>query len=173
VRSVRGTWLWLRDQGLRFPLQPAVYLDGTEIIWVAPTYHAVHNVLTHPAYAGAYVFGRTRQQRWVDGDGVLHVRRRKLPQDQWEVLIPAHHPGFIDWDTYQSNQDRSAATSARSSTSRAPARSGKAPRCCRAWPPAGIAAANSLCSTGDRPSPCRTTTATARPNWSTARDRVT
>ena len=62
--SVRGVWLWLREQGLRFPLQPTAYLRGEEITWVEPTYHAVHNVLTHPAYAGAYVFGKTRQQRY-------------------------------------------------------------------------------------------------------------
>jgi DNA invertase Pin-like site-specific DNA recombinase len=104
--SVRGTWLWLRDQGLKFPLQPTAYLHGTEIVWVEPTYHAIHNVLTHPAYAGAYVFGKTRQERYVTGDGVLRARRRKLPQDQWEVLIRDHHPGFIDWDTYQANQAR-------------------------------------------------------------------
>jgi transposase-like protein len=73
---------------------------------VEPTYHAVHNVLTHPAYAGACVFGKTRQQRYVADDGVLRVRRRKLPQEQWEVLIPGHHQGFIDWDTYQANQAR-------------------------------------------------------------------
>ncbi|MCA1681664.1 MAG: recombinase family protein, partial [Actinobacteria bacterium] len=107
--SARGVWLWLRDQGLRFPLQPTAYLQGTEIIWVEPTYHAVHNVLTHPAYAGAYVFGKTRQQRYVDADGVGRVRRRTLPQDQWEVLITDHHPGFIDWDTYQANQARISA----------------------------------------------------------------
>jgi DNA invertase Pin-like site-specific DNA recombinase/transposase-like protein len=104
--SARGVWLWLREQSLKFPLQPTAYLDGTEIIWVEPTYHAVHNVLTHPAYAGAYVFGKTRQQRYVTDDGVLRVRRRKLPQEQWEVLIPGHHQGFIDWDTYQANQAR-------------------------------------------------------------------
>src|ERR1700676_4606456 len=40
--SVRGVWLWLRDQGLKFPLQPAAYLRGSEITWVEPTYHAVH-----------------------------------------------------------------------------------------------------------------------------------
>ena len=47
--SVRAVWLWLwlRDQGLRFPLQPTTYLHGTEIVWVEPTYHAVHTVLTH------------------------------------------------------------------------------------------------------------------------------
>lgn len=104
--SVRGVWLWLRDQGLRFPLQPSAYLHGSEIIWTEPTYHAVHNVLTHPAYAGAYVFGRTRQQRYVGADGELRVRRHKLPQGQWEVLIKDHHPGFCDWDTYQANQAR-------------------------------------------------------------------
>jgi DNA invertase Pin-like site-specific DNA recombinase len=60
--SVRGVWLWLREQGLRFPLRPAAYLRGEEIVWVEPTYHAVHNVLTHPAYAGAYVFGKEYTQ---------------------------------------------------------------------------------------------------------------
>ena len=104
--SVRGVWLWLREQGLRFPLQPAGYLRGEEITWVEPTYHAVHNVLTHPAYAGAYVFGKTRQRRHLGEDGVLRTSRRKLPQGEWEVLIPDHHRGFIDWDTYQANQAR-------------------------------------------------------------------
>ena len=106
--SVRGTWLWLRDQGLKFPLQPGAYVRGSEIIWTEPTYHAVHNVLTHPAYAGAYTFGRSRQQRLVRDDGTFRVRRRVLPQDQWEVLIKDHHEGFIDWDTYQANQAKIA-----------------------------------------------------------------
>jgi DNA invertase Pin-like site-specific DNA recombinase len=105
--SVRGVWVWLREQGLKLPLQPHGYVaaDG-EITWVEPTYHAVHTVLTHPAYAGAYTFGRTRITRYVTEDGVLRLRRRSLPQDQWEVLITDHHPGFIDWDTYQANQAR-------------------------------------------------------------------
>ncbi len=104
--SVRGVWLWLREHGLKFPLQPTAYLRGGEITWVEPTYHAVHNVLTHPAYAGAYVFGKTRQRRHLDADGVLRVRRHKLPQGEWEVLITDHHRGFIDWDTFQANQTR-------------------------------------------------------------------
>jgi DNA invertase Pin-like site-specific DNA recombinase/uncharacterized protein YndB with AHSA1/START domain len=107
--SVRGVWLWLREQQLKFPLQPTAYLRGTDIVWVEPTYHAVHNVLTHPGYAGAYVFGRTRQRRNLDADGALRVRRHKLPQGDWEVLIKDHHRGFIDWDTFQANQIRIAA----------------------------------------------------------------
>ncbi len=108
--SVRATWLWLRGQGLRWPLQRVAYLrpgSGTpEITWVEPTYHAVHTTLSHPAYAGAYAYGRTRKERYLDASGVLRLRSRRLPRDQWEVLIPEHHPGFIDWDTYLANQAR-------------------------------------------------------------------
>ncbi|HEX6524654.1 MAG TPA: recombinase family protein, partial [Streptosporangiaceae bacterium] len=106
--SVRATWLWLRAQQLRWPLQQAVYLHGKpgEITWAEPTYHAVHTTLTHPAYAGAYVYGRTRDERYLGPDGALRKRRRKLPRDQWEVLIPDHHPGFTGWDTYLANQAR-------------------------------------------------------------------
>ena len=106
--SVRGVWLWLREQGLKFPLQPhgGCVSGDPQITWAAPSYYAVHAVLTHPAYAGAYVFGRTRVQRSLDADGRLRVSRRALPQDQWEVLITEHHRGFIDWDTFQDNQSR-------------------------------------------------------------------
>jgi DNA invertase Pin-like site-specific DNA recombinase len=103
--SARGVWLWLREHGLKLPLPKNGFATFTEPIrWVEPTYHAVHKVLTHPAYAGAYVFGKTKYQRYLGADGAMRVRRRKLPQDQWEVLIKDHHPGYVDWDTYQANQ---------------------------------------------------------------------
>jgi DNA invertase Pin-like site-specific DNA recombinase len=106
--SVRATWLWLREQGLRWPLQKVAYTRRgpaiPEITWVEPTYHAVHTTLTHPAYAGAYVYGRTRKERYLDRGGALRQRSRRLPSGQWEVLIPDHHPGFTDWDTYQASQ---------------------------------------------------------------------
>ena len=107
--SARATWLWLREEGLRWPLQRVAYPRGgglPEITWVEPTYHAVHTTLTHPAYAGAYVYGRTRVERRLGAAGVLRTRRRKLPRDQWQILLTDHHRGFIDWDTYLANQAR-------------------------------------------------------------------
>ena len=78
--SVRGTWLWLREQHLKWPLQPlaGAISPAPQVIWVEPTYHAVHTTLTHPAYAGAYVYGRTRGERDVTGDGRLTERVRFL-----------------------------------------------------------------------------------------------
>ena len=106
--SARAAWLWLGEQNLRWPLQQATTVSRglPEITWVEPTYKAVLAALRHPAYAGAYVYGRTRAERYVDEQGRLRTRRRDLPPDQWEVLIPGHHDGFIDWDAYQDIQRR-------------------------------------------------------------------
>lgn len=58
--SARRVWLWFRAEQLSFPLQ----MHPTEpILWVAPTYTAIHNVLSNPVYAGAYCYGKTRQER--------------------------------------------------------------------------------------------------------------
>jgi len=101
--SARRVWLWLRSQELQFPLQ-SNHLD--EIRWVTPTYAKVHSVLTNPVYAGAYVYGKTRQERYVDESGRVRKRLRKLPRSQWAIVIHDHHPGFIDWETFEGNQAR-------------------------------------------------------------------
>src|SRR6516225_9576992 len=54
--SARRVWLWFRSEGLKFPLQMH---QGGEIRWVEASYTAIHQVLTNPVYAGAYVYGRT------------------------------------------------------------------------------------------------------------------
>ena len=38
--------------------------------------------------------------------GNVRKRIRRLPHDQWAVLIRDHHPGYTDWDTFEMNQDR-------------------------------------------------------------------
>ena len=101
--SARQVWLWFRAEGLSFPLQANGVPD---IRWVAPTYTAIHKVLANPVYAGAYVYGKTRRERFVDTDGTIQQRIRRLPRAEWAVLILDHHEGFIDWATYEANQAR-------------------------------------------------------------------
>jgi DNA invertase Pin-like site-specific DNA recombinase len=103
--SARQVWLWLRREAVQFPLQSTTL---GEIRWVAPSYHQVHSVLTNPVYAGAYAFGKTRRERYVDEHGQPRTRIRRLAQADWEVLIWEHHPGFIDRDTFEANQARIA-----------------------------------------------------------------
>jgi excisionase family DNA binding protein len=103
--SARRVWLWFRSNGLLFPLQDTRSL-GREVRWVVPTYHAIHGVLSHPCYAGAYTYGRTRFERYIDDQGNMRSRSRRLPRDEWAVLIRDHHPGFIDWETFEANRMR-------------------------------------------------------------------
>src|SRR5271166_1064254 len=103
--SARRVWLWFRSEGLTFPLQMH---QGAEIRWVEASYTAIHHVLTNPAYAGAYAYGKSRRETMLDASGVRRKRVRKLPRSEWQVLIADHHPGFIDWRTYEANQDRIA-----------------------------------------------------------------
>jgi len=49
--SVRKVWLWFRSEGLSFPTRKHM---KSQMRWVAPTYTAIHAVLTNPVYAGAY-----------------------------------------------------------------------------------------------------------------------
>ncbi len=102
--SARRVWLWFREQGLSFPHQCA----HGQIQWITPTYTAIHNVLNNPVYAGAYVYGKTRQEHYVDESGRLQQRTHRLPRGQWPVLLPGHHAGFIDWAAFEMNQARLA-----------------------------------------------------------------
>jgi DNA invertase Pin-like site-specific DNA recombinase len=103
--SARRVWLWLRDQGHKLPLQMSAH---AEIRWVEASYHAIHQVLTNPVYAGAYVYGKTRTEMTLDASGARRKRIRLLPRNHWQVLIKEHHEGFIDWQTYEANQQRIA-----------------------------------------------------------------
>jgi len=96
VRFGARVWLWFRSEGLSLPLQQAPAGRLGPIRWVTPTYTAVHHILTNPVYAGAYTYGKTRYERYVDEHGTVRKRIRHLPIEQWSVLLPDHHPGFID-----------------------------------------------------------------------------
>ena len=104
--SARRVWLWFRSEGLLFPLQIMPASLPGPVKWVAPTYTALHHILTNPVYAGAYTYGKTKHERYVDEYGAVRKRTRHLPMDQWLVLITEHHPGYIDWATFEANQAR-------------------------------------------------------------------
>jgi Recombinase/Recombinase zinc beta ribbon domain len=101
--SARRVWLWFRSEGLSFPQQTHA---RTPLRWVAPTYTAIHAVLSNPVYAGAYAYGKSRTEQFVDEQGLVRKRSRMLPRGQWAVLIPGHHEGYIDWPAFEANQQR-------------------------------------------------------------------
>ena len=55
-------------------------------------------ILTHPAYAGALTYGRTRTLRREARQVRPAITR--LPQEQWRICIPDVYPPYSSWDTY-------------------------------------------------------------------------
>jgi len=74
--------------------------------WAAANYAAVHDFLTNPAYAGAFVFGRTRQEKHLDAAGEIRARTIQVPLAEWSVCLPEHHPGYVSWEEYLLTRER-------------------------------------------------------------------
>lgn len=99
--SVRQTFQWFRDHDVELPANP---IRGTRLVWKIPSQSLVRDILRNPFYAGAYVWGR-RPVETLLIEGRLRKRQaaNRRPED-CRVFIPGHHPGYIDWATYQENQ---------------------------------------------------------------------
>jgi len=69
-----------------------------DLVWKAPRVAAVLAILKHPAYAGAFTYGRTRTLRREASQVRPAITR--LPQEQWRVCIPDVYPPYISWETY-------------------------------------------------------------------------
>ena len=70
-----------------------------DIHWRAATEAAICCILKHPAYAGAYVYGRTRSTP-RPGTGKKNLQK-PLPREQWKVCIRGKYPEYIRWETYE------------------------------------------------------------------------
>ena len=73
-----------------------------ELVWAKPHHARVLQVLHNPRYAGAFVFGRMRTRRRADGGTDII----KLPREEWQFVIKEAHPGYIDWERFEANQQR-------------------------------------------------------------------
>lgn len=99
--SARQVLMWLREHGVSLPTKG---FPGTgPVRWCSPTYSMVIGLIRHPAYAGAYTYGRTAPRQEVV-DGQLQKRRVFKPMSEWRVLIRNHHPGYISWEQFEQNQ---------------------------------------------------------------------
>ncbi len=110
--------------GRRFPRRAYGGVWAGQVRWGRLTHSRAAGILRNPAYAGAYVFGRRRSRQLVEPDGSVRSAVTELPRDQWEVLIPGHHPGYITWDQFLANEAKLAAN--RTNAGARPPREGSA-----------------------------------------------
>jgi excisionase family DNA binding protein len=94
---------WLCQERVDIPAQTYGPM-GRSVIWRTPSYRAVYHILTNPIYGGAYVRGRTASKPRIEDGRKRVVKSPVRSYDQWEVLIPDHHPYYITWEEYLRNR---------------------------------------------------------------------
>jgi DNA invertase Pin-like site-specific DNA recombinase len=97
-----GTVKDFNRNGLLFPRRLRRGARKGELVWAPLLHSRALQVLHNPRYAGAFVHGRQRPSKTKEG----RKGARKLPQEEWEVVIPDAHPGYIIWQQYQRNQQQ-------------------------------------------------------------------
>jgi hypothetical protein len=89
VRSASQVLRVFNAQGLTLPRRDRF----GEVVWRQPTVAAILSILKHPAYAGAFTYGRTRTVR--SGLGPRQARQQKLPLEQWRIRVNNRYPAYI------------------------------------------------------------------------------
>ncbi|MCP3460944.1 recombinase family protein [Bradyrhizobium sp. CCGUVB23] len=122
--SAYGVVQRFHQLGLLFPRRSYGGVWNGKLIWGRLTHSRVLGVLTNPSYAGTYVFGRYQSCKKIGPAGEISTQSRQMPQDQWRVVIPDHHPGYITWAQFLANRSHLAANRTNSEVLAGPAREG-------------------------------------------------
>jgi len=97
-----ATVKYFNDKSLLFPRPAGRGGRTAEVLWKPLALPTVVNILHSPRYAGAFAYGRRRTNKGPDG----RSRTVKVPREQWHALVLDAHPGYIDWDEFERNEQQ-------------------------------------------------------------------
>jgi hypothetical protein len=87
-----------------------------EVVWHRPNRATLQNLLHHPIYAGAYVYGRRPVDPRRKRAGHPDTGRVVAAPDAWQVLLKDRLPAYIPWEQYEANLARLQTNRARADT---------------------------------------------------------
>jgi DNA invertase Pin-like site-specific DNA recombinase len=103
LQTARGVQRYFFAHQLRIPRLEQTGLQAGKVIWVRPTYQMIHHVLTNPAYAGLFVYGRRVQQAQPGDPPQLRSHRR--PLEEWDIVVPNVYPPYVSEAQYTENRE--------------------------------------------------------------------
>jgi DNA invertase Pin-like site-specific DNA recombinase len=83
------------------------------LVWRRPNRMTLQNLLKHPIYAGAYVYGRRQVDPRRHRSDQPRSGRVVVGADAWLAFVPDHCPAYISMAQYEANQARLQANRAR------------------------------------------------------------
>lgn len=103
--SAYGVVRYFAENTISFPKRAYGGAWNGKITWGMLTHSRVLTVIHNPAYTGAYVYGRYRDNKTINADGHFDHHPVRLPdKEDWKVFLPGHHQAYISWDDFEENQ---------------------------------------------------------------------
>jgi DNA invertase Pin-like site-specific DNA recombinase len=87
-----------------------------QLVWRRPNRATLQNLLKHPLYAGAYVYGRRQMDRRRYQPERPQSGRVVMTRSDWHALLPDRCPAYLSWEQYERNLERLLANRNRAST---------------------------------------------------------
>lgn len=106
LQSANAVMRALLQAGLPLPVRPLSGPAPHTIEWRTPSKSRVMQILKNPAYAGAYVYGRRRQDPTRRKPGVGHASTVAVPIENWSICLRDAFAGYIGWEEFMANQKR-------------------------------------------------------------------
>jgi DNA invertase Pin-like site-specific DNA recombinase len=106
--SIRKVLLYFARKDIKLPRRQHSGLEAGNVLWRPATAAAISCVLTNPAYAGAFVYGRRRGDRRKMVPGRPSTGRIRRDRDDWLAIVKDAYPAYVSWDTYEKVQDKIA-----------------------------------------------------------------
>ena len=110
--SCHGVFRYLRREQILLPRRATGAGQGP-IVWKQASSTAVQDILTNPAYAGAFVYGRQQNDPTRRTAKHSATPRVKRPRDEWIYVRHDAYPAYISWEQYLANQARIEANGTR------------------------------------------------------------
>ncbi len=70
-----------------------------EIVWKQPAIASILAMLKNPAYAGAFVYGRTRTS--TTGPLPTDKAFKRLSREEWKIKVNDVYPAYVSWETFE------------------------------------------------------------------------
>ncbi|MBO0514803.1 recombinase family protein [Streptomyces beijiangensis] len=113
LATINAVLSFLVDHGIQMGIRAREGPERGELVWRRPSRVGVQNMIRHPAYAGIYVYGRSRLDPRRRRAGRPFTGRVRRAREDWLVYLPGVLPAYIGLERHERNLERIEANRAR------------------------------------------------------------
>jgi len=102
LRNARAVQRHFLRNGLALPRLIQHGPQAGQTVWMRPAYQMIQKMLTNPAYAGVFVYGRVKRE--VEPGEPPSPIERRLPPAAWDIVVQDVYPAYLSFEAYLANR---------------------------------------------------------------------